>query len=283
MKKFVYQERKPETIINRSQGGGDFDTYLKRGVQTFKPKAGKHKIRILPPTWDNADHHGLDIWVNYSVGPDRGSYLSLNKMKKAKDPIFEEYAKAKADGRDDDAKNLAAKKRILVYVIDRKQEDAGPLLWAMPASFDKDLCLLCRDPDTNETLKIDHPDEGFDVTFTRDGDGQFTKYTGIQIARNPSPISEDEEQMGGWLDFIISNPVTEQLNFYSYEHIKRAFTGVADTEEQPVVRKASAPVSRQLTKEVDDEDEVEAEAEVVEEKPAAKNSLADRLASRRAR
>jgi hypothetical protein len=292
MKKFVYSERKADALIQRGQGGGDFDTYLKRGVQMYKPKVGKHKIRILPPTWDNNNHYGLDIWVNYGVGPDKGSYLSLNKMKNSKDPIYEEYIKARNEGREEDAKNLAARKRILVYVIDRKAEDQGPLLWPMPITFDKSLCQLAVDQDSQEILRIDHPDEGFDVTYTKSGEGQFTKYEAVSISRNPSPLSDDEDTANAWLDFVMDNPVPEQLNYYSYDHIKRAFTGIVEApleEETPRVRTAAKPVVADMDDEIPDhpvrklvsevKEDVE-EDEVKVDATPAKTGLAARLAAR---
>lgn len=297
-KKFVYKAPTRETMEGRSQGGGDWDTWLKRGVPQFKPKAGKHKIRILPQTWDGASYYGYDVWVNYQIGPDKGAYLSLHKMKGTKDPIYEEYAKAKAEGRDEDAKNLAARKRILVWVIDRKAEDQGPQLWSMPVTVDKPLAMLASDTETLGIIDIAHPDEGYDVTFTRVGDGQFTKYEAISIARNPSPISDDEDTANAWLDYIMENPVPDQLNFYDYDHIKRAFSGVVEDVPAAPVRAPTRTTSNTKVTEVDEEDELAAingepkkstraavaevddEDEAEEAPPPARSSLASRLAAR---
>ena len=69
--RFEYRERDPkEATARANRSGGGFDTVIKDRFEQFKAKEGDHLIRFLPPTWENAEHYGLDIHVHNNVGPD---------------------------------------------------------------------------------------------------------------------------------------------------------------------------------------------------------------------
>ncbi len=76
------------------------------------------------------------------------------------------------------------------------------------------------DKDTGEVLPIDHPEDGYDVTFEKNGTGMKTRYEGVSIARRSSPLGKRE-----WLEFAMDNPIPDQLVYYPYEHIAKAFGG----------------------------------------------------------
>src|ERR1700744_5730799 len=167
---FRYQKRSKDDLKERANmKGGNFDTIFKSKFKQWKPKDGKNRIRILPPSWGDARHYGLDIFVNYSIGPDNQSYLSLSKHGKGDDPIAEARREAQRDGDKDYAKALNFSQRILYWIIDRNDEEEGPLLWAAPFTFDKSLANLCIDEDTKEVIEIDKDEEGNDVRFYREG------------------------------------------------------------------------------------------------------------------
>src|SRR3954466_6918418 len=94
---FKYQKRDKETLKERANmKGGNYDTYIKPKYKQWKPKDGKNLIRILPPTWDMRDtpwqttaHYGMDIYVNFNIGADNQSYLSLGKHMKGDDPLID--------------------------------------------------------------------------------------------------------------------------------------------------------------------------------------------------
>jgi hypothetical protein len=228
--------------------GGNYDTYIKPKFKQWKPKDGKNLIRILPPTfaladapWQDTEHYGMDIHVNFNIGPDNQSYLSLSKHLKGADPLADARREAQKDGEKKLAKALNPNTRILYWIIDRNDEDEGPLLWAAPFTFDKSLANLCIDEDTKEVTAIDDPETGHDVRFYKEGTGLTTKYDPSKMkVLGESVIHEDEGQQKEWEDFIYENPLTDVLNFYSAEHISAAFDGVAgrkddddDDDEKP--------------------------------------------------
>ena len=229
--KFQYKPRTTEQLNKRaSQKGGLRDSFIKDEYQFFTPK-GNMKIRILPPTWtDTPEHWGLDAYVHYNIGPDNAAYLCVKKMKDEDCPICLERLQAEKEGEADYAKALAPTKRVLVWLIDRNNEDAGPLIWSMPWTVDRDICKLSID-DAGEIVYLDDPENGYDVLISKEGEGQTTKYNGIQIARRQSALGKEV-----WLDYAIQNPLTDCLHYYDAEYIKSIFIGkpkheVEDGEE----------------------------------------------------
>lgn len=234
-RKFTYQKRDNEAVRERANmRSGDFDSIINPKVKVYKVRDGKNLVRILPPTWDDARHYGYDLWINYGIGVDNQSYLSLSKMKNEADPIAEAKRAADKDGDKDLGKALAPRRRIAMWVIDRQAEEEGPQLWTAPFSLDKDLANLCFDEDTRDAVMIDHPADGCDIRFYKEGAGLKTNYdpTKIKIMK-PSPLHEDEKIENEWLDYIAENPVPECLQFYSYDHIAAIFDGNVRAKEKP--------------------------------------------------
>lgn len=224
---FEYQSRNADDTRARAESGGnDYDKLLKPGCKSWKPNDGDNRIRILPPTWKNAKHFGFDCHIHYGVGADNGAYLDLFKMKGEDDPIHEEYMKAKSEldpeNKDDQEylRQLKGTRRDLIYLVDRDNEREGVQAWFMPFGLGNDVVKLSIDKQSREVLEIDHPDEGYDVEFTKTGKGINTKYSAPAIARRSSPLGKDE-----WLEYVVENPLPDQLNFYDYDHIAVAFGG----------------------------------------------------------
>jgi hypothetical protein len=279
--RFQYKRRDPDTVRQRAnQRGGDFDSMFKEGTRLWKPRDGKNIIRILPPTWDDANHYGYEIWCNYGVGVDEQSYLSLHKMKGIKDPLAEARKQADRNGDKKLSEQLTPRKRILMYVIDRNAEDEGPQLWSAPWTIDKDLCNLSFDEDTRDVIMIDDPEEGSDFAFHKEGTGLTTKYPAAQMRiKKPSRLHEDDRIYDEWLEFVHNHPIPDCLNFYDYDHIASVFEGFVakpeptkevdeDDDDPPTVKKVK-PVDH-------DEDGV-----VNEEPEASVSRIRDRLMGRR--
>lgn len=224
---FQYQKRTVDDVKQRAASrGGGFDTIYKPQFKTYKVKDGKNLVRILPPTWEGARHYGYDIFVNYGIGADKQSYLSLSKMGKGKDPIAEARREAEAEGNEELTRELRATPRILMWIVDRDAEEEGPQLWAAPITVDKALANLSVDEDTGEIIHLDDPEEGCDFRFYREGKGMLTKYDASKMKLlKPSPIHADEGIQQEWLDFVVANTLPSCLNFYDYAHISSVFNG----------------------------------------------------------
>jgi len=235
--------------------GGQFDPIFKDKFPVLRIKEGGYRIRIMPPTWDDADHYGMDIYVHYGIGADQGSYLCLEKMLKKECPVCAERRALERAGDVDAAKALSPTKRVVVWAIDRKDEDAGPQLWAMPWTVDRDFATLSEDKDSGEVLAVDDPEEGYDLSFSREGSGLKTKYVGAKIARKPSPLHDDDETKDEWLAFIEKNPLPSVLRYFDAEHIAGIFAGGSKDDDEDEDDEDEKPRSRRGKKRDDDDDD----------------------------
>jgi len=158
--KFTSKRRTREQVEKAARSSSrNRDFMFSDSFKMFKPRDNKNKIRILPPTWDDSDDFGLPIFVNYEIGPDNNTYLSLHEMKGVDDPIFEERQRALKAGDEAYANSLLPRKRILCWLIDRKAEDEGPQLWPMPFSLARQLNQMSLGDDTGEASRPISPNE----------------------------------------------------------------------------------------------------------------------------
>ena len=74
-----------------------------------------------------------------------------------------------------------------------------------------------------------------------------TKYTGIQVARRASPLSDDADQADKWLSFIGEHPLDTLLNFHEYDFVKAAYAGTTaehKNDASPAAAPAKGPTRR---------------------------------------
>ncbi len=246
--KFKYRENDPDIAQRHAESKGDYDRPVSDKFGQFKAKDGKNRIRILPRTWSAEDgpaHWAYPLWIHYEVGPDNAAYPCPKKMGKGDCPMCEEQARLASDGDTEGAKQLRPSLTMLCWVIDRNNEDKGPLIFRMPAKkLEGPICDLSRDEETGERLVIDHPEDGYDITFTRTGTGRTsTDYSAAAIARKPSYLSEDEAEAEEWLALIDKNPLPSCVNEFDYDYLSSIFSGKKsskraeeDEEESPPPR-----------------------------------------------
>lgn len=268
-RKFKYKARSAAQVKKRAtQGGGSRENFVKDGIKFFSPKPGENTIRILPPTWDGPDGEapesfGLEVYVHYGIGPDRSTYLCLDRMKREACPICEERARAEADGRDEEqVRSLRANKRVATFIIDRKSPEEGVKLWSMPWTVEKDISLASTDRDTGETLEIDNPDEGYDIHFNKEGEKTRTRYSGITASRRASSLDNEE-----WMDFVEENPIPQILQWFSYEHISGVFNVSSTTTSAPAATQRVEQKTQESSEDTPDVSENETASENTETKP----------------
>jgi hypothetical protein len=248
---FEYKPRSQEQYKQRAtQRGTIKESFLDRTFPAFAPKKGPNKIRILPPTWLEPNHYGYDVWVHWGIGRDESSYVcsARTESEDSRCPICEEILETKDK---EFANKIKANRRVLMWIIDRTDEDAGPKLWAMPWTLDKSLVLQSTD-DTGDTLFIDRPNDGYDISFELEGERPKVQYTGEKVARNQSPISNDPKKMDRWLNFITEHPVPSVIIRKDYSYIKKVFEGgvvetsheevVDEVDDLPIIPKNSKPL-----------------------------------------
>jgi len=299
-----YRDNDPnETRRGAQKRGGGFDNPLEGDVRVWTPSEGKHTIRILPRTWEgDPKHWAYEAFFHYSIGPDNASYFCLDRMKNEACPICEERAKLAADGDEDGAQQIRPVLTKLCYIIDRRAEDEGPMIWKMPAaSVHSEICDRSEDSSTGELLKIDHPDDGYDITFKREGTMLTTRYKSVDIARNPSALSDNDDDYNDWLDKIEAQPIPSLFKFYDYDYILRVFGGKAasskargrddddddeDDEEDtppPRTRRSRSRPAAEDERKIEDLDEDDEDDEDEDEAPADLRTSVDKGLRRRRR
>ena len=296
MAKFKYQERSREALQKRSeQRATKFDSPYKDGIQLYKAVDGENAIRILPPTWDNAEHYGMDVYYHYGIGEDQQTYICPAKMNEGDCPICIEAKTIKPKTKEDEEllRQLKPGKRVLVWVVDRNNEEAGPMLYPMPWTMDKDISAASIDSRTGEILHVDSPDNGFDIFFSKQGTGITTKYNGIRIDRRESPLHSDASVVGEWLEYISDNPINSIYQVYSFETIDRAFSGKVTAKNDVASSHGNTPSDRKafgdrmsmrsslVPPTVEDEEETEEDSVVEEVVTTGRGKLAAGVSSLR--
>lgn len=267
---FVYKKRSADDVKRRAeQSGARFDSPIKPNIDVWRPKDGENQVRILPPTWEGADHYGLDVWLHRFIGADNSSYICLDKMQNKPCPICRESLASKKAGEEDEAKELAARKHVIVWVIDRDDDSMTPQIWIMSWSQDRDISDLCRLKKDGKVLMLDDPDEGYDVTIKRTGKGLKTRYQYI-IDRDSSPISEDQDEQEKILEYIMENPLPTTLVYHPADKMDKALSGMEpevddelddDEEDDRHSRKKTLKAGKRRRVDDDDEDEDEDDEE----------------------
>lgn len=244
------------------QQGGMFDSLCKEEFKTFRPKAGQNTIRFLEGTWPDAEHWAHDTWIHNQIGPDNGRYFCLQKMLNKPCPLCDERRALMAAGETEAAKAIAPRKGACAWVINRDDEDAGPLLWFYGRTVDEEFAGRCRDRKTGEPIDIIHPDEGNDVFFkmTKKGkEASNVEYSAYEIDRDPTPIHDKEKVQNKWLDYTEENPVPECFQYYDADYLQKLITGSqmtkAASEDDDEDDEEDRPRGRRRARDDDDEDE----------------------------
>ncbi len=262
---FRYQRRDPDEARKRTERNlSGIDSYLSDKCKIYKSPEGDNDIRILPATWEDAKHYGMEVFIHYDVGPDGAAYFCNEKMRGKPCPICEERGRAKQEGDDEYADKLRPNPRVLMYIIDRAKERDGVQVWSIGARMDNDIARLASDKRTGAYLDIDHPDKGYDLSFVRDGQGMKTRYTGFQIARQSTKLDNDKA-----LQFIQDNVLIDQFIYYPYDHIKKVFSGGSSGAERDDDRPA-----RRSTKDDDDPPKTRSRTPVEDDDPKPRRRAA---------
>lgn len=166
-----------------------------------KPKKfpiGEHKIRVLP--WPDAGD-GMPFHERaYYFGIGGGMLVSPESVGKP-DPISEFRMKLYADAKESGdeslkvlAKKLFPKRHVLVAVVDRANEAAGPQLWSVSHNEAKQLLGFFLDDEIGDFTDLKN---GRDIKLvvTDSGkrfNGNIVNETKVNPSINVSPASTDE-------------------------------------------------------------------------------------------
>lgn len=94
------------------------------------------------------------------------------------------------------ADQLRVRRKFWMNVINRDDEDRGPLILTAGVTIFNPISNIVSDPDYGDVTDIE---DGVDIIIKREGEGLNTKYDVI-ARRHDSPLSSDSDQAQRWLD-----------------------------------------------------------------------------------
>lgn len=257
-----------------------YTTYLPKGT-----KSGQSRIRILP-TPDGSSPF-KEVWF-HEIQVD-GKWTKIydpGKNDGERSPLTEVYEALMATGKESDKKlavQYKPRKYYIVKVIDRDNEEDGVKFWRFKDNYKREGILDKIIPIWKAKGDITNSEEGRDLVLelTKSKTNSGVEYTVIQTIMydDPSPLSEDKEQMKEWIeDEMTWSDVYAQRPIEYLEAIARGETPVWDSELKKFVygddttevlggsTKKNSPKSKVEDDEEDDEDP-QSESEVDEDLP----------------
>jgi hypothetical protein len=175
-------------------------------AEFMKLEVGKNTVRILPPAPGQKTPFRV-VWTHYINPPGQSTPVSFACARlEAHKPcvICQTADRLKASGNAADyakADQMFARRRIYCNVIDRTNEDAGPMILAFGKMIHEELILVRKAEGAFEDMGGDftHPVKGFDIVIERRGTGKNdTKYR--VMPRRQSVLHDDVNQAQEWLD-----------------------------------------------------------------------------------
>lgn len=181
-----------------------------------KLQQGKNVRRVLWPKGDK-DSFYSEGYLHFGLGADGKSVATCPKTwgSKEKCPICEYVDQLQASKNKDDqklAKDIKAKRRIYINVINRDDEEETPKVLPIGVTILKGLLETICDADYGD---ITDPEDGRDITITRKGQGLKTEYSVLpkpkssEASENQTP--EEIEQAMTDLDSLFIKKSYEEL------------------------------------------------------------------------
>lgn len=173
----------------------------KGNADRWKPKAGQNVIRFLPPM-EGKTSPFVVTYQHWVTTPD-GSRRPLNcarMMAKARCAACEKMEALQKTGNaaDYDAANgWKSKLNVMANIIDREDEAKGVQIYSFGKTVLDKLVAIRKDARAGGDFT--DTEDGFDIILSKKGEGMKTEYDAM-ASRNSTPLSDDPEQAGLWLD-----------------------------------------------------------------------------------
>jgi hypothetical protein len=201
-------------------------------------KQGQRRVRILPTTDGSSPFK--EVWFHeINVDGKWQKFYDPGKNDNERSPLTEVYEELMSTGKETD-KQLAAQYRsrkfYIVKVIDRDNEQDGVKFWRFKHNYKQEGILDKIIPIWKAKGDVTDPDKGRDLILelTKAKTPKGATYTVIQTVMydDPSPISEDENQMSDWVgDELTWEDVYSKKAVEYLEAIARGETPRWDSEK----------------------------------------------------
>jgi len=210
-------------------------TYIRDGIQVYKHKDGRNRIRFL--AWRQGEHFLKFLWVHRGLGVESNSYACPLKNKNIDGnpfgdcPICEDIKKRLDSGEEwetlkDEGILLGRHPRILAQVVDRNEEERGIQIWDVTAfEIDDAIKVLSQHEDTKAIIPWTDPENGRDLLYHYDASADFAMPK--QLTRGDvSKISSD-------FYYDILDFDTDVIYWPTYEELQEAYRSRVVDEEEP--------------------------------------------------
>jgi hypothetical protein len=195
----------------------------------WKPKVGKHQIRIVPSKFNKSTPF-REVYFHY--GYTKGPILALTNWGEA-DPIAEAAQKLRKSDNPDHwqmAKKITPKMRVFAPVIVRGEEDKGVRLWEFGKEIYTQLMNIAMNEDYGDYTDIqdgrDFIVEGTDDTVA----GRKVVKCVLTPRVKTTPITDDATALKTYLE---EQPDIFAINKkHTYESLKEIFEKWANPEEE---------------------------------------------------
>jgi len=195
----------------------------------WKPKVGKHQIRIVPSKFNKSTPF-REVYFHY--GYTKGPILALTNWGEA-DPIAEAAQKLRKSDNPDHwqmAKKITPKMRVFAPVIVRGEEDMGVRLWEFGKEIYTQLMNIAMNEDYGDYTDIqdgrDFIVEGTDDTVA----GRKVVKCILTPRVKTTPITDDATALKTYLE---EQPDIFAINKkHTYESLKEIFEKWANPEEE---------------------------------------------------
>lgn len=192
-----------------------------------------YRLRII--AFPNNDGQPFKERLVYSIGRNWNLLAPYQfgrpcPIKELTDKLRDRTGKTEEQAKEDWilAKKLLPKTKYHAIVIDRDNQDAGPMIWVFPQSVAKTLYGFMLDEDYGD---ITCPRSGMDIKVKRTvGDSGFREYD-IKVRPSRTPLGTDDE-IRKWMSNLPSvDSLYEEKSYEELDQILKRFLAGDDIED----------------------------------------------------
>ena len=200
------------------------------GSAFIKLQNGVNRLRILPP--EKGEKSPFKTVLQHVIEKPGDTRPIRFGCPGQGCPACEMASRLHASGNPKDekqARSFERKLRTFAIVINRKEEERGPLIWEFGKTVAVKLQKIRVDEDAGG--EFTHPYKGFDVKVEKTGEGLGTRYE-VMAARESSPLAPDEETLQSWWN---SKPdLNNFTRISSLDDVLKLLGSPDDEDEAPV-------------------------------------------------
>jgi len=166
--------------------------FIESELPQFRPRDGDNYIRIVPPLEDDelAGAWGVDVITHYIEG--HGWLLSPKSIDSTDhDPVDDLIRELrKIDPELEDMVKTSRKTVMHILDFNADERDGVLKLWGAPPTLVDDFVKAAKDKRSGRTHSLEDPDNGLPLSFDKTGTGLQTRYSAVQLERDPFPLDD---------------------------------------------------------------------------------------------